>query len=50
MYSADDRPFFFSKIFKSQNFYCHNYIQHEKCIKTSTNKPIFLAVVLEIAS
>ena len=37
---------------KSQNLdcHCHIWIQHEKCIQMSTNKPSIGSVVLEIAS
>ena len=51
MSSADNRSEFsnlFFKNFQNSNFQCHIWIQHEKCIKTSTNKPSIGAVVLEI--
>ena len=30
---------FFSKKIQNSNFHCHIWIQHEKCIQMSTNKP-----------
>ena len=40
----------FSKTFPTSNCHGHIWIQHEKCIQMSTNKPSIGAVVLEIAS
>ena len=37
------------KKFKNSIFHCYIWIQHEKCIKMSTNKPSIGAVVLDIA-
>ena len=50
--AADDRSkfqTFFQKIFRNSKFHCRIWIQHEKCIKMSTNKLSIGAVVLEIA-
>ena len=49
--AADNRSKF-SKLFqKFQNsFFYHIWIQHEKCIQMSTNKPSIGALILEIAS
>ena len=51
MSSADDRPNFFNFFKNSRNsiFHCHIWIQHEKCIQMSTNKPSIGSVVLKIA-
>ena len=50
--SADDRPNLqtFSKHFSNSNFNFHFWIQHEKCIQMSTNKPSIWSVVSEKAS
>ena len=52
MFSADRRSKFstFFTNFWNSNIYCHIWIQHEKCIQMSTNKPSIGAVVLEIVS
>ena len=36
-------------MFKNSNFYCHIWIQHEKLIQISTNKPTFGPLVFKIA-
>ena len=40
----------FSKNSQNSNFHSYIWIQHEKCIQMSTNKPSIGPVVLEIAS
>ena len=51
MLPADDRQKIlnFSKMFRNSNFRCYIWIQHEKCIQMSTNKPSIGSVVLEKA-
>ena len=49
--SADDKPKFsnFVKNFWYSKFRCHIWMQHEHCIKMSTNMPSIGPVILEIA-
>ena len=53
--SIADDTYIFSEIFRNfvknvkiVTFHAHIWNQHEKCIKMSTNKPMFGPVVLEI--
>ena len=48
VWRAHDRSKF-SKIFRNLNFHCYIWIQHEKCIKMSTNKPSIGWIILIIA-
>ena len=41
---------FFVNLFQNSNFHCHIWIQHEKCITMSTNKPSLELTVLESQS
>ena len=52
MSSADDMSKYwnFLKNFQKSNFYYHIWIQHEKCIQMSTNKPLIGPVVFEMSS
>ena len=52
MSNADNMPKFSNlfKKFQKSNFHCHIWIQHEKCIQMSTNKPSIGSVFLKIAS
>ena len=51
--TADDRPKFFNffcRNFRNSNFNYRIWIQHEKLIEMSTNKPSIGAVVLDIVA
>ena len=51
MSNADDKPKLsrFFKICQNLHFDCHIWIQHDKCIQMSTNKPSIGSVILEIS-
>ena len=51
--SANDKSNFSKFLLKkvqNSNSHCHNWIQHDKCIQISTNKPSINPVVLGLAS